>query len=295
MIKISLPSRLNVNNFSQLFLTTISSEKKPIINSIEIDFSHLSFIEPTGVTVLSNFLEWLISHSVSFTFSGLENYSAPIQFLDDVGFFSRYLGRKIKDTAQIRDTTKPLEFIDTAHSLPWLRENLIFWINRTTGKEPPLLRELLICLQEIFQNIRDHSGTNIGSVFAQIYPNKNVLKLSISDIGVGIPHNIRKHLKEKSEDLTDAECLLQASQYGFTTSSHAGNAGRGLANLKDIVTSIYSGTVIIISNYGFLKFSPEATQHLMDRTWIYPGCLIDIEITLDNISTDQEEDSEFIW
>ncbi|MCM2343590.1 MAG: ATP-binding protein [Alphaproteobacteria bacterium] len=157
-------------------------------------------------------------------------------------------------------------------------------------------RELLVCLQEIFQNIRDHSGTNIGSVFAQYFPNDGKLSISVSDIGSGIPEKVRNFLGADPISYADSTALVKACQENFTTSSHPGNAGKGLADLTLIITRHYNGKVIIISDYGYVQYlGRKGKLWVSDRNWLYPGCLIDIEININDIQEAVESVNEYEW
>lgn len=301
---IRLPEYLNANQFSHLFSGIVGSDRKPTCKNLTLDFSNLIFIEPTGITALSNLIHWLYEYEIVVRFTGYEHYSGAIAYLDDSQFFERYLGQKINLNAALRPSTKPLEFIQTSSSLPWLRYSLLEWITQNSGKTHVAFRELLVCLQEIFQNIRDHSGTLIGSVYAQYFPANGRLCISISDIGVGIPQKINKFLINQrsqatmlvKEPLTASSAIIKACQEGFTTSSHAGNAGRGLANLVLIITKYYNGTVIIISDNGYIKYSGKRQRlDVSDMTWTYPGCLIDIELYIKDIPDTEETSEDFIW
>ncbi|MBK9498715.1 MAG: hypothetical protein IPO06_04885 [Leptospiraceae bacterium] len=62
------------------------------------------------------------------------------------------------------------------------RNFLLPWIKREIGYEKKLKLEMIkVCLMEIFNNIRDHSGENIGCLFAQHFPNRGIVNIGISD------------------------------------------------------------------------------------------------------------------
>jgi anti-sigma regulatory factor (Ser/Thr protein kinase) len=300
---IILPQFLNINSFACLFNGIVDDHRRPTCSRLTIDFSNLKFIEPTGITALSNLIHWLYAHGIKVTLSGYEIYSQAIAYLDDSKFFEHHLGFKINPAAQTRTTTKPLEFIQTSHSLMWLQQNLLQWITNNSGKSHATFLELLVALQEIFQNIRDHSGTYIGSVYAQYFPANGKLFISISDIGVGIPVQINEFLRLKSlrehtifDKLSSSSAIIKACEEGFTTSSHPGNAGRGLADLVLIINKYYKGNVRIISDNGYVQYSGENQYlYIADREWLYPGCLIDIELNINSISNVEDSSEDFEW
>ncbi|MGZ9109421.1 MAG: hypothetical protein ACXW4B_11445 [Micavibrio sp.] len=300
---IRLSKHLNVNQFSCLFSGIVGTDRMPTCAQVTLDFTDLIFIEPTGITALSNLIHWLYENNRTVHFTGYSHYSSAINYLDDSKFFERYLGYRINPNAQLRSTTKPLEFIQTTHSLVWLKENLMQWITLNSGKNRNTFLELLVCLQEVFQNIRDHSGTLIGSVYAQYFPGSGKLSISVSDIGVGIPGKINKFLIDQGtanrlivDKIPSSSAIIKACQEGFTTSSHAGNAGRGLAALVLIITKHYNGKVTIISDNGYVKYSGRHQRvDVTDRDWLYPGCLIDIDLDINHIQNVEDSSEEYMW
>jgi anti-anti-sigma regulatory factor len=56
-------------------------------SKIIFDFSKLNFIEPVGVVVLSNLIEYFRKIDVKVYFQGHTNRSQTNIFLDDSGFF----------------------------------------------------------------------------------------------------------------------------------------------------------------------------------------------------------------
>jgi len=153
-----------------------------------------------------------------------------------------------------------------------------------------------MCLGEIFNNIKDHSSENIGSIYAQHYPNKNLLIFSIADFGVGIPQNIRKI----NNELSDEEALGFAIIEGVTSMTSPRNLGAGLHTLIKNVVNSNKSAVHIHSGYGILnalaghdKVDVETTS----STGYYPGTFLDISIdTSIIIEEDQfEDEEEFVW
>lgn len=102
-----------------LLKAVLDDNLEPKASNIIFDFTSLNFIEPVGVTVLSNIFEWLRSTKrVSFKF----NYAntRPIQYLDDSGFFEIFLGQKLFQGSRVRVTTVPLELVSYDRSHDWL-------------------------------------------------------------------------------------------------------------------------------------------------------------------------------
>ena len=202
MFVVKLPSRLDRENVNLLMSLVINdNNRKPKSDKLVFDFENLSFIEPAGVTSLGNLFEWLIKNDCSASILYPENFGinkfCPIKYLDDSGFFERYVGEKLNKCSSVRQTTIPLQNVTYDKSYSWKTNHFIPWLSRQINVKKQTLANIDVCLGEIFNNIRDHSFEKIGCIYAQHYPNKNKLTFSISDFGVGIPHNVRKSTQTK--------------------------------------------------------------------------------------------------
>lgn len=97
MLNIELPNRLERVSVNKLMSQVITSEGEPINSELKFDFTKLGFIEPSGVTALSNLFEWLLKNEVKASIVYPEEFGntkwCPIQYLDDSEFFLKYLGK----------------------------------------------------------------------------------------------------------------------------------------------------------------------------------------------------------
>jgi hypothetical protein len=124
------------------------------------------------------------------------------------------------------------------------------------------------CFYELSKNIFDHSGENIGGFSFHFYPagksncNRDVLLLTISDIGIGIKNsfNIKQELHS---DQKDSFYIEEAIKPGITST---GTSGRGLG-LYHVVSfsshvKITSGNGQIKVHEGHLKSSTNSENYL---------------------------------
>jgi anti-sigma regulatory factor (Ser/Thr protein kinase) len=147
---------------------------------------------------------------------------------------------------------------------------------------------------ELYMNICQHSWKSHGIAFVAIEPQNHIIELIISDIGVGIPANIKESFSE-FEDKSDAEAILYATEDMITTKSIEQNYGKGLNNLKTSITAL-NGSAVIYSGYGGLAIeSPEVRLEKYDEP--INGTQIHIRIDFRNFDErgnfDFTEDIEF--
>lgn len=277
----------------ELIKQIIDTDKHPLSSHITFDFSNLRFIDPSGITVLSNIVKWLEKRTVVVKVKfpsdkECQNSNSLIRYLDDSAFFEKCFGEKYFKTASSRNTTMPLQLVKYQESVQWLDEKLLIWLSSQLNRSCSHLIDIKICVQELFNNIIDHSEEDVGCIFAQHYPKLNIVRISISDFGVGIPYRVRNKVSCSS----DAEAINKATERGFTTKSTLRNIGAGLDVLMHNIVNNNQGSVYIHSNYGMIECKP-GVENKKENTGFYPGTLFEIEFKTDNLKESVEEELEW--
>lgn len=264
---------------------------------VDIDFSQLRYIDPTGVVVLSNLIEYFRLCGVSGLLSGLYwKSSDAICYLDDAGFFERYNEKPLREHAAPRAQTMPLRLVENIRTYEFLFYDLIPWMARQLGTSEEALATVRVCAQEILQNIADHSGVGVGCVHAQYFPSRGIVEVAFSDFGQGIPQNVRKIAPQA----TDSQALRLACNEGFTTQSNVHNRGAGLPTLINYLASRDRGVVRIASGKAniFASFR-NGTYSISSRSKqsSYPGTLVVMQIkksAVPDLAEDIEKE-DFKW
>ena len=296
MREIIIPSRLSFDTSHEL--TSMMYDDLGLLSDNEyvFNFKDLTFIEPSGVVSLANCAEFLNLNGKKTYFSGHDHGRACIDYLDDSGFFELYLSKKLRSCAHVRSTTVPLQRVAWDYSHFWLDNKFLTWLSSRLNMPERSLSSIKTCLSEVFNNIRDHSGQNIGCIYMQHFPKKNEIVISISDFGVGIPNTIRRMYPNKN---IDAEAIKLATQDTYTSQSVRGNRGAGLDILIRNVVDINRGRIYVASAFGNLLCYPtegEANRHPRQMQGYYPGTLIEVRLKTDTIVADEDEDEdEFQW
>ncbi|MGH8756983.1 MAG: histidine kinase [Burkholderiales bacterium] len=295
-IVVKLPRDFNGDTMYPFIATVINEQCDAACKEITFDFTDLYFIEPVAVVVLSNLIEYLLKLGVSTRFTGLAFPSPGVIYLDDSGFFRHYLNAPLRPHAILRDTTLPLQLVANPRAIGYLYESMIPWIAQRLQTTAIALGTVRVCLEEIFHNISDHSGVNVGCVYAQHFPVKKELQIAVSDFGLGIPFNVWK----VKPGVTASEALSLAIQEGFTTKSNVRNRGAGLAVLMKYVTLRNRGAVLITS--GRANISAVARGEVMkitsrEKSVSYPGTLIRVILNTDSLQALYQdiEQEEFSW
>lgn len=135
---------------------------------------------------------------------------------------------------------------------------------------------------EIYTNSFDHGHSPVG-VFTsgQHYPRKKLLKLTVVDFGVGIPHNVREFLRGQNSfaaELSGAAAMHWAFQSGNTTKTEGIARGMGLKLLRDFVR-LNKGKLEIYSHDG--QAIIDSGQSFSTRNRVFPATVVNITFSCD--------------
>lgn len=292
---VTIPGRFTLQALYPFARTVVKPDGYPVDNQIMFDFSQLHFIDGSGLTVFCNTLEWLGSHGVACSFANhAVNKSDAISYLDDCGFFKTYLNAPLRPHCSVRGTTLPFTRVAHAEAHGWLESRFTPWMSYTLGTPAGSLASVRTCVKEIFNNILDHSTQQIGYAHVQHYPRMNLIKITVSDFGRGIPNSIR----EKYGPMNDAAAVLLASQDGVSSRSTPRNQGIGLDFLVDSVTGNH-GWVSIHSFQGSLMCAEGVGGGAVRSPTLgrgsYPGTLVDIALRTDRFVGDEIVREDVAW
>ena len=287
-----LPKRLDSNNVYvalQQFL-----DANPVFPTlVNVDFSRVTFIRPPNVAFLSNFTNFFTQRGSKVNFSGMVVARQAIKYLDDSGFFETHLGERLHPNSRCRPTTFPLQTVARADSHGWLEFNFLPWLVAKSGLTKTSLAEVKTCIQELLNNICDHTQFDEGCIFGQWYPNENQIIVSIADFGIGIPENVRK----VEPHLDDNAALIRAVQDGFSSMSLPSNRGAGLYLLLQNIVQNFNGVVTLRSGLGLTRFENRSGSIYVNSYTSVGYCIgttIDLTIRTDQIPFAPEEEN-FEW
>ena len=289
MLELQVPKRFDLQSMHTLLGQALDLQGDPRAAKICLNFSGVSFVETTGVTVLSNLIERLQKRGATVTFTGCDRKDQGVKYLDDSGFFEEYWGSGLSQSAKLRSTTYPFRKLTCEQSHHFLDGDLFPWLANKLGVHVSSLYALKTCVREIFNNIQDHSTEQIGCMHLQVYPTVDKVMIAISDFGVGIPTEVRK----ASAAPDDFEALKIATTPGFSSKPKTKNRGIGLNYLIDTVVHQSRGFVQIYSGLGKISFNyGEAGTKGGTTLSLYPGTLVSMMIPKENLPEPDEEGSE---
>lgn len=296
--EVILPPQFNRDTMYSVLKQCINESLVPTCKKIIFNLEHLSFIEPSGLTILSNTIEWLQLNKcdVSIKFKRYTSSSPTsenkkvMQFLNDIEFFSEYMDVEISEPLGKRRNTCPLELINYKDSVSWVRNSFIPWIGGILNVNVADLDYLQISLEEIFNNIADHSTVGTACISAQYFPRAEEIKICVSDFGVGIPMSLRK----KFPQLSDSELLKKATDFGVSSENQPHNRGAGIGNIIKAITNDNLGVVHLHSNNGIITASNNNMSCSQEKSF-YPGTFYEFNIDAKIARKVNNPEEEFVW
>lgn len=141
-----------------------------------------------------------------------------------------------------------------------------------------VLQAFYYFLEELTQNVVDHSGVNSGMVFAQFYPDKNYLDLSICDAGKGIYHSYLTNSKHRPQSNTEA---LNFAVYGKSTKDIPESRGFGLNTSRSMLVKGMQGKFLLMSGNDFFVQTINREEIIsLDVKDYFPGCMLNLRIPI---------------
>jgi len=206
-------------------------------------FEKTTFIDPFAITIIAGTIQCCLhARDGAITYIPPEDKKLK-DYLSQIGFntFFHLNGRELH-----KDTT--VELAQLTVLKPLYIEDLIILIDSKMRLSQGVKDSLKMSIQEILTNVFDHSRSDDGCfVCAQYYPVKKVIRLCVTDFGVGI----RANLKKKYQISTDIEAIKKSVEVGVT--SRPQSAGFGLTNIRNFI-KVNEGTLTIVSGRGKVNF-----------------------------------------
>lgn len=244
--------------------------------SVVFDFSQCKFLAHHGVTVLGGVAHHLNNQGVKLTLD-LKTLEKKIHTNLAQNGLLHFLGYPDVPWKGNSICFRHDPAFDKGGIITYLRDN---WLGKGWLNISPSCRDWIIAkVLEIYLNAFEHSQSELG-VFScgQHYPKRGRLKLTIFDLGVGIPHNVRTF--QNRPDLPGETAIQWAFQKGTSTHPLANmTRGLGLDLLREFV-SLNQGKIQIYSHDGYAKVDVNNVEY-GGRKDPSQGTIVNIDLVCD--------------
>ncbi len=164
------------------------------------------------------------------------------------------------------------------------------WINVSANLRDHIVSRVI----EAYINVFDHAASPIGVITCgQHYPSWRELRITMVDMGVGIPHNVREYLKQPQMSAADA--LRWAFEPMKTTKDQDNFArGNGLKLLKSFMEDNH-GKLEIYSETGYVCIDDKGVR-FYNRQRSFQGTIVQITLICDaaryTLAEEDDQNSE---
>jgi len=210
---------------------------------IVIDLQRIEKVFPYPTVPVSGYIHYFKNKlNVEFEFINIPTYLRKIHFLspDEIDKSTTGLGTNFLDRVWVFHNS------DDVHLLV---NGFLASIRKSCTVEEGILQACEWGLNEIMDNVIQHSNENVGFIMGQILKDSQILKICIFDYGRGIFESLRNS-QFKPRNAADAISL--AIQEGVTRDKKVGQ-GNGMWGLYNII-NINDGSLQVISGKGGLNF-----------------------------------------
>lgn len=152
--------------------------------------------------------------------------------------------------------------------------NLIKICTKKIGSPHGAINALSLAIEEIIDNIEEHSGATYGWINAQYYPTKEYLDICVLDRGITIYGNYEKHGISINDDL---EALKNALE-GLSTKQVDTVRGSGLRTFTNITRKGFGGEMVIISGQAIAHADAKKTPVVQKTSIDWQGTIVAIRI-----------------
>ena len=117
------------------------------------------------------------------------------------------------------------------------------------------------------QNVEDHARSPIGAFgCARFLRNVRQVRFALVDCGEGVLKSLRR---AHPEITSSRQALESIARGGYSARSRRNNLGRGISNLRSIVTEAFAGNAYIVSDDAAGEFRSGAPPkyHQLDFTY----------------------------
>jgi hypothetical protein len=259
------------------YLFALCSQLRGIKNTeIIFDFTGCGFLRQNAVVVLGALIRLLQQNENTVAFR-LGTIVDRVRInLEQNGFLHRlglggspWNGNSIpfrEDVVMVED-----DYADFL-SEKWLGRG---WINVSANLRDHIVSRVI----EAYINVFDHAKSPIGVITCgQYYPSMRELRITMVDMGVGIPRTVREYLKQPA--MTPEAALRWAFEPMMTTKDQNNFArGNGLKLLKSFMQDNH-GKLEIYSETGYACIDDRG-NHFENRQRSFQGTIVQITLICD--------------
>jgi len=187
---------------------------------------------------------------------------------------------------------------DTLRNTERIAEKLTGMFVAEQPLSPLVEGDLCVSIDEILRNIKQHSNFTNSLVIGQTYPTSKRIRLVFYDNGIGIKKhltrynysdihpNLKRFIDENTYNNIKASpangAIEHAARYNVSATNYEDNSGAGLDFIINDLSKPCDGSVIIISEDGYVKWQNGTVEKSFSFPYRIKGTLVCVTMNVDH-------------
>lgn len=286
-LSLKIPKRVS-DNFGEpikQFLEILSKvNSNGYGRKIDFDFSETKFISPFLVGGLSYIANRNIAEGGnSIIFNPKNDFFNS--YLDNIFFYKGYQEKTERnlDYYNSKNYTPLVKFpLSSSEESVIYREGILNALNEILKKQLNLSGDfrtaLYYLIDELTQNIIDHSNSEFGIIFSQFFPSKNYMDICISDAGKGL---FNSYIDSGKHNPTNNQEAVNFAVYGKSTKDIPESRGFGLSTSRKMLVEGLKGKFFLMSGDSFFIQTVDKEEIIsLPKTFDISGCYIALRVPI---------------
>lgn len=214
-----------------------------------LDLTNLRYLGPNGAAMQCGSVLEARFRDVQVTCRWPDGPPALLAFIEESGLKGHLEGLPVALPDDLETVTVPIRQLrESRHQ----DSHPILDLVARFQQVPEGLQDVLqIAFNETVQNIFDHAASAVGGFSCARYMRRDSeVRVALIDWGVGILDTLRRRY---ADTISDEHALQRVLFGGFSALSRRNNTGRGIDNLRTVVTEAMSGRLFILSGSGLAE------------------------------------------
>lgn len=284
---ITIPETYSPDNWINFITQNRKKNSNGNVTTLKVDLSPTDYIYTVQLVSLACLIEEYHKGGVSILFMECSN-SDVCTYLSEIKFFNYWDADFNRKTYTVIENTNCLCLWNIHMDMIDSYVNFAKDFAEKQWKQGKDFSSLHISLAELFNNVRDHSKSEVsGYCITQYHPTHQELRISVCDFGIGICNCVKQFLQKKGDVVSNVEALEKAFTLNFTAESQTHNKGFGLNTISDNVTGL-NGTLEVYTNDTQLIVNPK-DKIASNMTSNIDGTIFDIIIDTNHLDDLEEE------
>jgi len=251
------------------FIKAMRYGRKAGFSDFRLNFTSTKIAFPNALVPIAGIIDYYKNNGITFDVIGQSDIISAVSLLNPIVLHSS------DDLRNMNPLNKIFKYYSSDHVF-WLVNAFLEELEQTDKFEKGVFEALEWCLNEVMDNVIQHSKSEAGFVMGQIHKSNKHIAFTVFDSGIGIFNSLKNTIHNPRHPV---DALTLALQEGVTRDPKIGQ-GNGMYGLRRIIEN-NQGRLTLTSNSAsfFLKGNKATTFKKIPTISRERGCtIVDFQI-----------------